>query len=93
MPADLDEFRRVVEINLIGTFNCMRLAACDGVRTADESDECSGVIVNTASIAAFEGQVGQAAYSSSKAGVVALTFTAARDLAPFGIRVNAIAPA
>ena len=91
VPADLAAFRRVIDINLIGTFNCMRLAAA-AMRSDDSTDEVLGAIVNTSSIAAYEGQVGQAAYSASKAAVVALTFTAARDLAPMGIRVNAIAP-
>lgn len=91
VPADLTAFRRVIDINLIGTFNCMRLAAA-AMRCDDPDEEVTGVIINTSSIAAYEGQVGQAAYSASKAAVVALTFTAARDLAPMGIRVNAIAP-
>ena len=91
VPADLGAFRRVIDINLVGTFNCMRLAAA-AMSAADPDEEVTGVIVNTSSIAAYEGQVGQAAYAASKAAVVALTFTAARDLAPMGIRVNAIAP-
>ena len=92
VAADLAAFRRVVDINLTGTFNCMRLAAAAMGAQSDPDEEVAGVIVNTASIAAYEGQVGQAAYAASKAAVVALTFTAARDLAPLGIRVNAIAP-
>lgn len=91
--GDAAAFRRVVDINLNGTFNLMS-AAAEAMgrvpRTADGGT--AGVLVNTASIAAFEGQVGQGAYAASKAAVVALTFTAARDLAPLGIRVNAIAP-
>ena len=86
-------FRRVIDINLLGTFHVMSAAAevmAAQPRPAD--DRSTGVLVNTASIAAFEGQVGQGAYAASKAAVVALTFTAARDLAPLGIRVNAIAP-
>ena len=90
-PGDLDAFRRVIEINLIGTFNCMsQFAAAVPAPTSDE--ESAGVIVNTSSLAAFEGQVGQAAYSASKSGVGAMTFVAARDLGDLGIRVNAIAP-
>jgi len=86
-------FRRVIDINLIGTFHLMSLAAeAMAARGVDDGDATSGVIVNTASIAAYEGQVGQGAYAASKAAVVALTFTAARDLAPLRIRVNAIAP-
>lgn len=101
--GDPAAFRRVVEINLLGTFNMLSVgSAAIAESSADASEQPNdgpdgpggsvGVIVNTASIAAFEGQVGQGAYSASKAGVVALTFTAARDLAPLGIRVNAIAP-
>jgi len=91
--GDPDSFRRVVEINLIGTFNLMSMAAeAMASGPAEPGRETTGVIVNTASIAAYEGQVGQGAYAASKAAVVALTFTAARDLAPLGIRVNAIAP-
>jgi len=91
-PLPLAEFRKVVEINLIGTFNVLRLAAA--AMQANEPDENGqrGVIVNTASIAAFDGQVGQAAYAASKGGVVGLTLSAARDLAQWGIRVVTIAP-
>lgn len=91
-PHDLDLFRRVVEINLIGTFNVLRLAAQVMARTEPLEDGQRGVIVNTASIAAYEGQVGQVAYAASKGGVVSLTLPAARDLASFGIRVLTIAP-
>jgi NAD(P)-dependent dehydrogenase (short-subunit alcohol dehydrogenase family) len=88
----LDKFTRIVTVNLIGTFNCVRLAATAISRgEPDESGE-RGAIVNTASVAAFEGQVGQAGYSASKGGIVALTLPLARDLAPVGIRVNTIAP-
>ncbi len=88
----LDDFRRVIEVNLIGTFNILRLAAADmGKLDALESGE-RGVIVNTASVAAYEGQIGQAAYASSKGGIVALTICAARDLARSGVRVMTIAP-
>lgn len=93
VAADLAAFRRVVDINLTGTFNCMRIVSGRmQAHCADSDQDTAGVIVNTASIAAFDGQVGQAAYAASKAGVVALTFVAARDLAPLGVRVNAIAP-
>ncbi len=91
-PHDLEMFRTVIEINLIGTFNMLRLAAATMARgDADDSGE-RGVIVNTASVAAFDGQIGQIAYASSKAGVAGMTLPAARDLAPAGIRVLTIAP-
>jgi NAD(P)-dependent dehydrogenase (short-subunit alcohol dehydrogenase family) len=92
-PMPLDEFRHVIEINLIGTFNVMRLAAAAMVPlpTVGESEE-RGVIINTASVAAFEGQIGQTAYSASKGGIVSLALPAARELAQFGIRVMTIAP-
>ena len=89
---DLDLYAKVVQINLIGTFNVLALAAEAIAQTEPDADGQRGVIVNTASVAAFEGQVGQAAYSSSKGGVVGLTLPAARDLAQYGIRVNTIAP-
>ena len=88
----LDNFKRVVEINLFGTFNLMRLAAAMMAKLAPLATGERGNIVNTASIAAFEGQVGQAAYAASKGAVVALTLPAARELARYGIRVNTIAP-
>jgi NAD(P)-dependent dehydrogenase (short-subunit alcohol dehydrogenase family) len=90
-PHDLDLFRKVVEVNLVGTFNVLRLAAA---RIAEEEavDGERGVIVNTASIAAFDGQVGQIAYSASKGGVAGLTLPAARDLARHEVRVVTIAP-
>ena len=91
-PHRLDAFRRAVEINLVGTFNVLRLAAQAMVENAPETDGERGVIVNTASVAAFDGQIGQAAYGASKAGVVGLTLPAARELARFGIRVMTIAP-
>lgn len=90
-PFPLDRFRKVIEVNLVGTFNVLRLAAQKMAGLPDDGEE-RGVIVNTASIAAFEGQVGQAAYSASKGGVVALTICAARDLASLHIRVCTIAP-
>jgi NAD(P)-dependent dehydrogenase (short-subunit alcohol dehydrogenase family) len=91
-PMPLADYERVIRINLIGTFNMMRLAAADMAKLDPLADGERGVIVSTASVAAFEGQVGQAAYASSKGGVVALTLPAARELAQFNIRVNAIAP-
>ncbi len=90
-PHDLELFRTIVGINLIGTFNVLRLAAAAMAQTAPLDGE-RGVIVNTASVAAYDGQIGQAAYAASKAGVVGLTLPAARDLAPAGIRVVTIAP-
>jgi NAD(P)-dependent dehydrogenase (short-subunit alcohol dehydrogenase family) len=91
-PHDLAAFERIVRINLVGTFNVLRLcAAAMSAGPADKEGQ-RGVIVNTASVAAFEGQVGQAAYASSKAGVVGLTLAAARDLAGYGIRVVTVAP-
>lgn len=89
---DLELFRRTVEVNLIGTFNVLRLGAARIAQADPDEHGQRGVIVNTASIAAFEGQTGQAAYGASKGGVVGLTLPAARDLAAFGIRVNTIAP-
>jgi NAD(P)-dependent dehydrogenase (short-subunit alcohol dehydrogenase family) len=91
-PHDLDLFRRTVEVNLVGTFNVLRLAAAViAEQPADENGQ-RGVVVNTASVAAYEGQIGQVAYAASKGGVVGLCLPAARDLARFGIRVNTIAP-
>jgi NAD(P)-dependent dehydrogenase (short-subunit alcohol dehydrogenase family) len=91
-PMPLGDFERVIKINLIGTFNMMRLVAADMQGMSPLADGERGVIVSTASVAAFEGQIGQAAYASSKGGVAALTLPAAREFAQFGIRVNAIAP-
>ncbi len=91
-PHDLESFQRVVEINLIGTFNVIRLAAARMQDNAPNADGERGIVVNTASIAAFEGQVGQAAYAASKGGVVGMTLPVARDLARSGIRVMTIAP-
>lgn len=88
---DLDTFRTVVEINLIGSFNCLRLAA-EAMKENDPVDGDRGVVVMTASVAAYDGQIGQAAYASSKGGIVGLTLSAARDLADRGIRVMTIAP-
>ncbi|WP_370617796.1 SDR family NAD(P)-dependent oxidoreductase [Mumia qirimensis] len=89
---DLDLYAKVVQVNLIGTFNVMTLAAEAIVATDPDTDGQRGVVVNTASIAAYDGQVGQVAYASSKGGIVGLTLPAARDLAQYGIRVCAIAP-
>jgi NAD(P)-dependent dehydrogenase (short-subunit alcohol dehydrogenase family) len=89
---DLGLYAKVVQINLVGTFTVLALAAEEIARTEPLEHGQRGVIVNTASIAAFEGQIGQAAYASSKGGVVGLTLPAARDLAQYGIRVNTIAP-
>lgn len=91
-PHDLDAFRKVVEINLIGTFNVMRLASEAIAATEPLEHDQRGVIVNTASVAAFDGQIGQAAYTASKAGIAGLTLPAARDLGQYGIRVMTIAP-
>jgi NAD(P)-dependent dehydrogenase (short-subunit alcohol dehydrogenase family) len=91
-PMPLEEFMRVVEVNLFGIFNVIRLAAAEIVRLEPLEDGERGVIVNTASVAAFDGQVGQEAYAASKGGVVALTLPLARDLAQFGVRVCTIAP-
>ena len=91
-PMPLADFESVIAINLIGTFNMMRLAAADMQALEPLADGERGVIVSTASVAAYEGQIGQAAYASSKGGVAALTMPAARELAQFGIRVMAIAP-
>jgi NAD(P)-dependent dehydrogenase (short-subunit alcohol dehydrogenase family) len=90
-PHDLELFRKVVEVNLVGTFNVLRTAAA-AMAAHEPRDGDRGVIVNTASIAAFDGQVGQAAYSASKGGVVGLTLPVARDLARHAIRVVTIAP-
>jgi NAD(P)-dependent dehydrogenase (short-subunit alcohol dehydrogenase family) len=91
-PADLAGFSRTVQINLIGTFNCIRLAAAQMAKNAPNGEGERGVVINTASVAAFDGQIGQAAYSASKGGVVGMTLPIARDLAELGIRVCTIAP-
>jgi NAD(P)-dependent dehydrogenase (short-subunit alcohol dehydrogenase family) len=91
-PLPLADFERVIRVNLVGTFNMMRLAAAHMAETPAGEDGAGGVIVNTASIAAFEGQVGQAAYAASKGGIVSLALPAARELARVGIRVNTVAP-
>jgi NAD(P)-dependent dehydrogenase (short-subunit alcohol dehydrogenase family) len=91
-PMPLEDYEKVIRVNLIGTFNMMRLAAAAMQPLEAFADGERGVIVSTASVAAFEGQIGQAAYSSSKGGVAALTLPAAREFAAFGVRVLAIAP-
>jgi NAD(P)-dependent dehydrogenase (short-subunit alcohol dehydrogenase family) len=91
-PFPLADFKKVIEVNLIGTFNVIRLAAARMVASTPVDGEERGVIVNTASVAAFDGQIGQAAYSASKGGVVGLTLPVARDLAQHKIRVTTIAP-
>jgi NAD(P)-dependent dehydrogenase (short-subunit alcohol dehydrogenase family) len=90
-PHPMAEFRRVVELNLCATFNLVRLQADRMTHNAPEEEE-RGIIINTSSIAAFEGQIGQVAYAAAKSGIIGLTFTAARDLGTMGIRVMAIAP-
>jgi NAD(P)-dependent dehydrogenase (short-subunit alcohol dehydrogenase family) len=91
-PMPIEEFRRVIEVNLVGTFNMIRLAAAEIVKLDPLEDGERGVMVCTASVAAFDGQVGQEAYAASKGGLVSLTLPLARDLAQFGVRVVTIAP-
>ena len=91
-PAPLADFERVVRVNLVGTYNVTRLAAARIAKTEPLADGERGVVVNTASVAAFDGQVGQQAYSASKGGVVGMTLPMARDLAQFGIRCCTMAP-
>ncbi len=91
-PLALDRFEQVIRVNLIGTFNMMRLAAAGMIEAEPNADGERGVIINTASVAAMDGQIGQAAYAASKGGVAALTLPAARELARHGIRVVTIAP-
>ncbi|HWI43217.1 MAG TPA: SDR family NAD(P)-dependent oxidoreductase [Nocardioides sp.] len=90
-PHDLDEFRQVLDLNIVATFNITRLAAFRMTQNEPEDDE-RGVIVNTSSIAAYEGQIGQVAYTAAKAAIAAITLPAARDLGSLGVRVTAIAP-
>jgi NAD(P)-dependent dehydrogenase (short-subunit alcohol dehydrogenase family) len=90
-PQPLADFERVIRVNLIGTFNMIRLAAAEMGKLDSIAGE-RGVVISTASVAAYEGQIGQAAYSASKGGIVAMTLPIARELAQFGVRVNAIAP-
>ncbi|KQO77651.1 SDR family NAD(P)-dependent oxidoreductase [Rhizobium sp. Leaf262] len=91
-PMPLAAFQSVINVNLVGTFNMMRLAAAHMAKAEERDDKARGVIVNTASVAAFEGQVGQVAYAASKGGIVSMALPAARELSRFGIRVNTIAP-
>ena len=90
--ANIEAFKKVIAINLVGTFDCIRLAATAMSTTEPLNDGERGAIVNIASVAAFDGQIGQAAYSSSKGGVVGMTLPIARDLAAIGVRVNTVAP-
>lgn len=91
-PHSLRQFERVIGINLIGSFNCIRLAAAAMAATDAMDNGERGAVVNTASVAAFDGQVGQSAYSASKGGLVGMTLPIARDLSSIGVRVNTIAP-
>jgi NAD(P)-dependent dehydrogenase (short-subunit alcohol dehydrogenase family) len=91
-PLRLEDFTRVIQVNLIGTFNCIRLAATHMAKNTPTADGERGIVVNTASVAAFDGQIGQAAYSASKGGIVGMTLPVARDLAEHGVRVVTIAP-
>ncbi len=91
-PMPLDSFNKVIQVNLVGTFNVIRLAAVQMMNNTPNSDGERGVIINTASVAAFEGQIGQASYSASKAGIVGMTLPLAREFAESGIRVVTIAP-
>jgi NAD(P)-dependent dehydrogenase (short-subunit alcohol dehydrogenase family) len=91
-PMPLEAFEKTIRVNLIGTFNMLRLAAARMQGNTPDADGGRGAIVNTASVAAFDGQIGQAAYAASKGGIVALALPAARELARFGIRVNTVAP-
>jgi NAD(P)-dependent dehydrogenase (short-subunit alcohol dehydrogenase family) len=91
-PHSLEAFRQTIELNLVGTFNLNRLQAWHMSKNEPDEEGERGVIINTASIAAFEGQIGQVAYTASKAGVAGMSLTMARDLGSYGIRVNAIAP-
>ncbi len=92
-PMPLEDFEQVIQVNLVGTFNLLRLAAAGMAALEPQGDDGErGVIINTASVSAFEGQIGQAAYSASKAGVAGMTLPVARELARFGVRVMTIAP-
>lgn len=91
-PHSFEQFAKVINVNVLGTFNSIRLSAEAMSKNAPDADGCRGVIVNTASIAAFDGQIGQAAYAASKGAVAAMTLPIARDLSSFGIRVCTIAP-
>lgn len=89
---DLEKFRRILTVNTIGTFDCIRIAATAMAATEPLADGARGAIVNTASLAAFDGQIGQAGYSASKSAIVGMTLPIARDLAAIGVRINTIAP-
>ena len=91
-PMPLEDFTRVIQVNLVGTFNVMRVAAADMIKQPELADGERGVIVNTSSVAAYDGQVGQVAYAASKGGIVSMTLPLARDLSQFGVRVMTIAP-
>ena len=91
-PMPLSDFERVIRVNLIGSFNMLRLAAAHMSQLAERDDKARGTIVNTASVAATDGQIGQAAYAASKGAIISMALPAARELARFGIRVNTIAP-
>ena len=91
-PMALDAFRRGIEVNLVGSFNLLRLVAAGAANLEPNDEGERGVVINTASVAAFDGQLGQAAYAASKGGVVSMALPIARELAAFGIRVNTIAP-
>ena len=91
-PHNLANFKRVIDVNLVGTFNCIRLVAAEMEKLDPLADGERGVVINTASVAAFDGQIGQAAYSASKGGVVGMTLPIARDLMNIGVRCNTIAP-
>jgi len=91
-PHPLEDFRRIIELNLISTFNVTRLLAAAMSKNEPNEDEERGVIIQTASIAAFEGQIGQVAYAAAKAGIAGMTLVMARDLGSLGIRVNTVAP-
>ncbi len=91
-PIPIDFFNRVLQINLVGTMNVIRLAAVEMCKNTPNDDGEKGIVINVASVAAFEGQVGQAAYSASKAGIVGMALPIAREFAAYGIRVNTIAP-
>lgn len=91
-PKPMDHFHHVIHVNLLATYNIMRLSAAQMSAQSPDEDNQRGVIINTASIAAYEGQIGQTAYSASKAGIVGMTLPAAREMAKFGVRVMTIAP-
>jgi len=91
-PHELGLFQKIIDINLVGSFNCIRIAAAEMARADPLDDGERGAIVNTASVAAFDGQIGQAGYSASKGGIVGMTLPVARDLSSIGVRVNTIAP-